>query len=536
MKRLQLLVALAALVVFAHASLAVVRNVPTTAYPTIQDAIDASSTGDVVVVANGTYSTAGFVNLDFKGKGIRVQSSGGAGKCIIDCLNNPNTRGVKFVTSEPSTAMLIGFTIRNGNVANAAGTGYGGGILIDSGKPIIYQCIIEDCVANSGGGVSIRSGGGVAYQCVVRRNDARFTGTSVDAIGGGIEINAPFDVYYSTIEQNTASVVTTGTNVARGGGVAMGAKGSATMRGTEFRSNLASGGSIAGSFGGGLYQAHPVITVTSRFEDCAFIGNQVVGAGGGIASRARALFLRARIEGNAATEFGGGLYTFGTGYNEADRCFIRRNTAKWGGGIYVNTLCSLFVANSLITDNFAWMFGGGAGLAGTNCLSSCTITRNVSLRGGGVFSYWPGARVENSIVWGNLGDEVAAETAWAASMTIRYSNVNQAAGQYSGPVTFLNCVSANPRFANPLGADGLPATNDDDFQLMSGSPCIDSGSNAIILFGAAWDLRGAERRADDPAVSDTGLGGPVVIDMGAYERFGALPWATSTRTVTPATN
>src|SRR5436309_506423 len=54
-------------------------NIPAD-YPTIQAGINASSNGDTVLVAPGTYNE----NIDFKGKAITVTSSGGATSTIVD--------------------------------------------------------------------------------------------------------------------------------------------------------------------------------------------------------------------------------------------------------------------------------------------------------------------------------------------------------------------------------------------------------------------------------------------------------------------
>lgn len=99
-----------ALVVSAFAQAGTIR-VPWN-YPTIQQAIDAAQTGDIVVVSDGIYTGEGNKNLDFKGKKITVTSLNGPASTIIDCEGSG--RAFYFHSGETPDSVLSGFTIRNG--------------------------------------------------------------------------------------------------------------------------------------------------------------------------------------------------------------------------------------------------------------------------------------------------------------------------------------------------------------------------------------------------------------------------------------
>src|SRR5690349_18258046 len=85
---------------------------------TIQQAIDAAAPGDTVLVSPGTYVE----NLTFRGKAVRVVSEQGPAVTIID--GNRAGSVVTFAAAESRSAVLEGFTVRNG--ANSFG---GGGVL-----------------------------------------------------------------------------------------------------------------------------------------------------------------------------------------------------------------------------------------------------------------------------------------------------------------------------------------------------------------------------------------------------------------------
>jgi hypothetical protein len=118
---------------------------------TIQAGIDLASSGDMVMVAPGTYRGLGNVNLNFNGKGITLKSDAGAGQTIIDCQETG--WGVRFQNGEGFDAVLDGFTIKSARAYKGAG------VYINGASPMICHNVFTNCYAfTSGGGMYVQNG------------------------------------------------------------------------------------------------------------------------------------------------------------------------------------------------------------------------------------------------------------------------------------------------------------------------------------------------------------------------------------------
>jgi len=149
--------------------------------PTIQAGIDAAQHGDMVLVANGTYTGSGNQNLDFKGKAITLTSENGAENCIIACEYSDDCRGFYFHSGETSESVVSGFTIKEGKLWG----GYGAGIYCNSSSPTITNNTITANSADYGGGIYCSS-----YSSPIITNNTITANSAVGTLspgnGGGI--------------------------------------------------------------------------------------------------------------------------------------------------------------------------------------------------------------------------------------------------------------------------------------------------------------------------------------------------------------
>lgn len=214
-----------------------------TAFLTIQEGIDAASSGDTVWVNDGIYEGTGNVDLDFKGKAITVSSIKGAHLTIIDCMNN--AAAVVFATGEGNDSVFKGFTLFQAGGADGAvvitGTSptvsdnvirncntVNGGISCTSGTPVLTRNQIFDCSGQTAGGIYLDQCSAAAFEVscnIIHHCDSAADGGAVTVIdstpllinntfadntaqgaGGGIRVQgSTIEVVNTILWNNTAS-------------------------------------------------------------------------------------------------------------------------------------------------------------------------------------------------------------------------------------------------------------------------------------------------------------------------------------------
>ncbi len=214
------LFALAGLSLLGLPAIAATLTVPAQ-YPTIQAAVSAASNGDTVLIADGTYTGPGNVDIDFGGKNLTVTSQNGAAKTIIDCggSSTVNHRGFYLHTGE-TNAVISGLTIENGEEGGSypGSNNYpGGGIYNLDASLTLQNCIIRNNIASQGGGLynSIYRGTVLVTNCVFSGNTASSGSAYADNSEGGITSFVNCTITGNTATGNTA----TGSGGAFGGAI-----------------------------------------------------------------------------------------------------------------------------------------------------------------------------------------------------------------------------------------------------------------------------------------------------------------------------
>lgn len=166
----------------------------------IQEAIDAATTGDTIAVSAGTFVE----DLDFRGKAVSVVGRGTA-SVLLGTGTGPV---VRFVSGETPASVLDSFTITGG----AAGTG--GGILVDRASPTILRNVVTGNRA-SGQGSGIAVLGPASPQIL---NNLLSYNTNLDGVGDPHTIQVlgatPVIVNNTIVEGDSNGILLNGTAAA----------------------------------------------------------------------------------------------------------------------------------------------------------------------------------------------------------------------------------------------------------------------------------------------------------------------------------
>ncbi len=232
-------------------------------YATIQQAVDAAHTGDVLQLTSGTFTGTGNRDIVVGGKGITIRG-GDPTNCAIDCQSGG--RAFQFLSGSNGT-LLEGITISNGT------NPYGGAIEAEGplDSPVVRNCIFYRNHASTGG---VFAGG--AHHTVWE--GCRFIENSADGSGGAVYAYA---MSGGQLAMSFNTCVFSGNTAGFSGGavhleaIAVGAK----TREAAFQECTFSGND-GGQQGGALFLGG----MSPLIERCTFYGNSSA-SGGAIDSR-----------------------------------------------------------------------------------------------------------------------------------------------------------------------------------------------------------------------------------------------------------
>jgi len=517
----------------------IVRLVPDD-YPTIQSAIDASFTGDTVLVAPGTYNEHLYIDraIDiFSTSGPDATTISGGGS-IIDTASSVLT------IIDADQVSVNGFTIEGGRglMTSEMENARGGGIFVSNTKLTVENCIVTGNsaaaidlydMAGGGGGIyadssarltilnseirfnsvaegaanhtsRIFGGGGVLSQCdsieimeCTISNNSVYTESNLGSLGGGLLLKGSYcSIYNSMIDSNVATHFY---NTAAGGGVYVDA-GFVSISQCEIRWNKTEWNGIDNSpsaEGGGAY----TLAESLFIKNCNFLYNESVSrglhyghsAGGGLYASSSIYDIDSNIfSGNkAVTDIptstshtvgsaeGGAIHIQGSGIIQRSRIIGNRCEALIGGGVTCRGSA----------------FGGG--LWGVATIRGCTFYGNICrAETGGADSY-----EEVSCYGGGVyGSPVISETVIDSCIATAFSYTAIPLVDGGGVMTenpdalscsdFWNNVpnhvsgSWSPETYQNLISDPLFCPDSGAFAIYDVSPCAPENNPCGILIGA----------------------------------------------------
>jgi len=463
---------------------------PTCDYSIIQDAVDAASDGDVIKVAEGTYSnintnggTSQVVHID---KSVTIR--GGYTTAFTDPPDpeaNPTTLDagglgrVLYIIGN-ITPTIEGLRITGGDAAGLDGNG--GGVYIRDATATIESSRIFNNTATSGGGLFLSFSPTTLNDNTISDNVAPFGGAGVF-----------LDFSAATISNNTV-------NSNNGGGLFLWESDEALVTGNTISYNTNN------SNGAGLWSNGDNVTISGntisnnsadwwagvsvKGQNVRIIGNiissntAVNGGGGGTIGGDVEFIGNTVISNNADT--GGGLYIPDvTGVQTITGNIFSGNSAFEGGAIVLGG-GNPTLTNNIIVDNHAVNNGSAIHITGGVPFSSLlhnTIARNSGGDGSGIYIYGSTITLTNNIIADHtVGIYVHFDASASLESTLWGNGVwaNGLDWDGAGSIITTDNLWGNPDFVDP---------DDGDYHIGPGSDAIDQGVDAGVTNDIDFHLR-----------------------------------------------
>jgi len=485
----------------------------TPCHTTIQAALDAVESGDMIKVSQGTYTTSmtaiATITKAITLSGGYMTSDWGRPQpllylTILDAEGVSGRRGININSADQSAVVVEGLTVQNGYAESARG----GGINIITGTVMLRDMVVKNSRATSdnwtdtGGGVQVVNGDVTVENCTIDGNSA--------GRGGGLHIeDGRLSIRRSSIRRNSGY---------QGGGVAATILADLNLEANLFEDN-------SGAYGGGAFAESGYGYVTEkRVIGNTFRGNSAYHGSGGAEFSGGGILKDNTFEFNTGSAAGGlgiggtvtlhknrffenygaagGAISFGGGEFVLNSNVLQRNQARVSGGAIFVAGGTITAANDVLADNISPN-------AGVYVSSGQVIAHHWTLVGNSLYGvYAEGGSVEviNTII---VSHTVSGLSGLAGMLSADHTLFSDNGTACSGPVTCTNSLSGSPQFVNA----GIG-----DFHLRPGSVAIDAGKDVGII----TDMD------DDPRPLCYGY------DVGADEvDFAACPLATPTITASP---
>ncbi len=302
---------------------------------------------------------------------------------------------------------------------------------------------------------------------------------------------------------NTYHVLTTGS-----------AYGYARVGGFTIRGGHADGDGADGA-GGGVTAPEGFSNI--HLQQCRITDNYAIRGGGASVASGSIAFAMCTLDGNLASE-GGGAARVHYGYFEFCR-FVGNYGGAQGGAIWTE-LGLLIVNGCAFSGNRAIRGAGIAAALSLVDVSASTFFNTADECAHAILlTNYAHALVRGCIFAGDsphyaIGSEALLEVRGC----LLEHGVEPLRLLSGGTFLGFGNIEASARFVDPLGADGVWGTLDDDLRIRANSLGVDAGA-----YETPWgpspdfDLAGLPRVHDDPGMPNIGIGANGAMDIGAYE-------------------